>query len=261
MTENPNFPISDWQAAVKGGELMGYAEWAKHQQDDENADDNGPELRSFSVTIGADLRGYVTIDNVLAIDAAAARADVLERLEAEVAWAASGYSWKLEDIKGDISIAAIDDNSESDSDEQCEFVPVPDWNGPDYGTLEQFTLMIAALSTPEDIATRDNIAMDEVEKRITDEFLHGEYEALLSIVHKARKLMGIAAAVSSAVQVDQSEISPSGAIANARDALREALCRTDWLDPVHFRNAIADVVNDLDGFMKLASTADNAPAI
>jgi hypothetical protein len=149
-----------------------------------------------------------------------------------------------------------------EGDEQGEFVAVPDWNGPDYATLEQFAMMIAGLFTPEDIAARDNISMDEVEKRMNDEFFHDEYEALLSIVHKARKMTGTAATVATAASVeDRSETSAATSIKTARDALREALDRTDWLDPVHFRNAIADVVNDLDGFMKLASTADNAPAI
>jgi hypothetical protein len=31
MTENPSFPITAWQAAVKGGELRGYDEWCEAQ--------------------------------------------------------------------------------------------------------------------------------------------------------------------------------------------------------------------------------------
>ena len=192
MTENTQFPISAWQCAVKGGELLGYEEWVKQnliQTDNREIDE--PETESFTVTVGADIRCYVTFDGIEATDEVDARKTVMMDLEAQIDFAATGWSWKPEVIQGGISIMARSEFAEGDDDDS-DFVAVPDWNGPDYSTLDSFVRMISRLTTAEEqfksANGRDGRPDEIAEFEQENDLLNSNYLALFNLIMAARAI-------------------------------------------------------------------------
>lgn len=191
MTENAQFPISAWQCAVKGGELLGYAEWVKQNLAEiESREIDEPETQPFTVTMGADIRCYVTFDGVVATDEADARKTAMMDLEAQIAFAATGWSWKPEEIQGGISIMAEPEFAEDD--DVSEFVAVPDWNGPDYSTLESFVRNISRLTTAEEqfksANGRDGRPDEIAEFEQENDLLNINYVALFNLIAAARAI-------------------------------------------------------------------------
>lgn len=101
--------------------------------------DNHVREQTYTVTIGADLRGYHEM-SVEAKSPEAASAYALEQLRQDGDYAASSWTWELESVQGDISIKAT-----SDANPDAEFSDVPAWNGPRYNALEAIVRRLAEI--------------------------------------------------------------------------------------------------------------------
>lgn len=105
--------------------------------------DNHVKVQTYTVIIGADVRGYHEM-SVEAKSPEAARAYALEQLRQNGDYAASSWTWELESVQGDVSIKAT-----SDDNPDAEFSDVPAWNGPRYNVLEALVRRLAEIPTAD----------------------------------------------------------------------------------------------------------------
>lgn len=184
---------ADWaQSEDPFGDFNGNGHGVTAYSVDPVAGEDEPELRTFDVRIGADVRCYVHCEQIEAVDEEAARAAVLEEINSAGPVLAH-WSWKPEEVQGGISILVED----ADDDSEGQFVAVPDWNGPDYGTLEAFVRRMAALTTPEEEfkaleESAEGTEYDDVDEFVADlddDRLCDEYSAFMDLIREAKQMM------------------------------------------------------------------------
>lgn len=113
LAETTSTSVAAWQAAVKGGELRGYNEWAAAQQE-QPAEDDEPELTTFRVRLGVTVRDFTdwTIE-----------AESLDAAIAMVEAAGVGDRWHdfENGIEGDeIAYVSIDDAPHTDEETEVD---------------------------------------------------------------------------------------------------------------------------------------------